>query len=74
MTRYTAAALLTDDVRIVTDFLVWLRGQLDGRVSPSVITTSAHVLAKTLEPETTAGAALLSRAAVADQLRPAPRP
>lgn len=63
MARYTAAALLTDDVRIVADLLVWLRGLLDGRVPASVITASAHMLAETLEPESAAGAALLSRAA-----------
>jgi methanogenic corrinoid protein MtbC1 len=63
MARFTAAALLTDDVRIIRDLLSWLCGLLAGTVRSSVIATSAHFLAETLEPDSAAGASLLDRAA-----------
>lgn len=63
MARYTAAALLTDDASIVEDLLTWLCGLLGEKVPASVIVTSALVLAETLEPHTTSGAAILGHAA-----------
>lgn len=63
MARFTAAALLTEDASIIEDLLRWLCGLLDGAVPASIITTSAHLLAETLEPEAASGAALLSNAA-----------
>ena len=62
MARYTAAALLTSDVTIVGDLLVWLRALLRGAVSATVITTSAQLLADTLEPQAALGAAMLRQA------------
>jgi hypothetical protein len=63
MARYTAAGLLTADSTIVEELLAWLCVLLDGTVPASVITTSAQLVAETLEPHTTAGAAMLHRAA-----------
>lgn len=63
MARYTAAALLAEDATIVEDLLSWLCMLLRGAVPASVITTSAQLLADTLEPQTDAGAALLRQAA-----------
>ncbi|MCL3819321.1 cobalamin B12-binding domain-containing protein [Aeromicrobium wangtongii] len=61
--RHTAAALLTDDVRIVEDSLTWLVERLRGFVAPEVITTTAHLLAETVEAQAPAGTAILHRAA-----------
>jgi hypothetical protein len=63
MARFTAGALLTNDESMVEDLLVWLCGLLRGTVPTSVITTSAHLLAETLEPQTASGAAILRQAA-----------
>lgn len=62
MARFTAGALLTNDASIVEDLLVWLCGLLRGTVPASVITTSAQLLAETLEPQTSSGAAILRHA------------
>jgi methanogenic corrinoid protein MtbC1 len=63
MARYTAAALLTNDASVVEDLLAWLCGLLSGAVPASVITTSAQLLADTLEPRSVSGAAILRHAA-----------
>ena len=63
MARFTAAALLTNDVTIVEDLLTWLGGLLHGKVPTSVITTSAQLLADELAPHTSAGATILRQAA-----------
>ncbi len=63
MARFTAGALLTNDASIVEDLLAWLCGLLRGMVPASVITTSAQLLAETLEPQTSSGAAILRHAA-----------
>lgn len=63
MARSTAAALLTNDATIVEELLVWLCGVIHETVPASVITSSAHLLAETIEPQTTSGAAMLRHAA-----------
>jgi hypothetical protein len=62
MARLTAGALLTDDASMVEDLLTWLCGLLREMVPASVISTSARLLADTLEPQA---------ASRADILRPA---
>jgi methanogenic corrinoid protein MtbC1 len=64
MARSTAAALLTDDPTIVQELLAWLCRLLHGKVPESVITTSAQLLADTLEPLSHTGAGILRRVAV----------
>jgi hypothetical protein len=63
MSRHTAAGLLTNDATIVEDLLVWLCGLHRGKVPASVIITSAHLLAETLEPQTRSGATVLRETA-----------
>jgi methanogenic corrinoid protein MtbC1 len=63
MARSTAAALLTDDATVVEETLTWLCGPLRQMVPASVVTTSALLLAETIEPQTASGAAVLRRAA-----------
>ncbi len=62
MTRFTGAAVLTDDPTILDEFLAWLCGLLNGRVPADVITTSAQVVADTVEPFSPGGAGLLREA------------
>jgi methanogenic corrinoid protein MtbC1 len=62
MARFTAAAVLTDDDTVLDDYLGWLCGVLEGRVSAEVITTSAQVVADTVEPFAATGARLLREA------------
>lgn len=62
MARYTAAALLTDDATIVEDLLAWLH-LLPRTVPTSLITSSAELLAETLDQQTTSGASILRNAA-----------
>lgn len=61
--RHTAAALLTDDDSIVEDLLAWQCTRLSEIMPASVITTTAQLLAETIEPQTPSGAAILGRAA-----------
>lgn len=61
--RYTGAAVLTDDPTVLDEFFAWLLGLLDGRVPAHVITTSAHLVADTVEPDAPRGAAMLHAAA-----------
>lgn len=59
MARFTAAAVLTDDRSVIGDLLSWLRRVRADRVPTTVITTSAHLLAETVEPFAPHGAATL---------------
>jgi hypothetical protein len=76
MARFTAAAVLTRDPGILDEFLSWLCSLLDGRVPVTVITTSAHLVAETVEPDAPYGAQLLheaaTRAAAAPSVRSGP--
>ena len=63
MARFTAGALLTNDVTIVEELLAWLCATLRDSMPASLITTSAQLLAELLEQQTTSGAALLRHAA-----------
>ena len=62
MARFTGAAVLTHDVSLLDEFLVWLCGLLDGRVPAQVITTSARIVADTIQPFAPTGAQLLREA------------
>lgn len=62
MARFTGAAVLTADVTVLDDLLAWLCDLLQGRVSATVLATSAQVLAETVEPFAPTGAALLRQA------------
>ena len=64
MARFAAGALLTNDASIVEDLLTWLCVRLHEMVPAAVITTSAQLLAETLEPQAHLGAAILRGAAV----------
>lgn len=61
--RHAAGAVLTDDPSIVEDALTWLCDLLRGVVPASTITTTAELLAETLERQTPAGAAVLRQGA-----------
>lgn len=63
MSRYAAAAVLTEDPTILDEFLAWLVRLADGELDTSVITAAAHVMADAVEPEAPCGARLLHRAA-----------
>lgn len=63
MARYTAAALLTSDPSIVEELLTWQCALLRDAVPAAVITTSARLLADTLEQQSASGAAVLRQAA-----------
>lgn len=63
MARFTAAAVLTEDRTVVIELLRWLCDLLTGRVPTAVITTSAHLLASTVEPFAPRGALLLHESA-----------
>jgi methanogenic corrinoid protein MtbC1 len=67
MARSTAAALLTDDASVVEETLTWLCGPLRQMVPASVVTTSALLLAETIEPQTASGAAVLRNAATVER-------
>ena len=68
MSRFTGAAVVTADPTILDDFLAWLLRLLDGKVDPTVITTTAHLMAESIEPDAPRGASLLRTAA--DTLEP----
>lgn len=63
MARYTAAALLTNDVSVVEELLTWQRRLLQPTVPASVIITSALLMAEALERQAPAGAVILAHAA-----------
>jgi methanogenic corrinoid protein MtbC1 len=65
MARHAAAALLTDDPSVVDELFAWLTRLLGDRVPATVIATSAHLLADTVEPDAPQGAAVLRHAAAA---------
>lgn len=65
MAKYAAAAVLTSDPTVVDELLAWLTRLLGDRVPPTVIATSAHLLADTVEPDAPQGAAVLRGAAAA---------
>lgn len=63
MSRFTGAAVLTADARVVDDLLDWLVRLLRGRVPADVVSTSAHLLADAVEPVAPCGASILRQAA-----------
>lgn len=63
MSRYSGAAVLTGDPTVLDDFLAWALRLLDRRVPADVLTTSAHLVADTVEPDAPRGAAMLRAAA-----------
>ena len=65
MAKFAAAAVLSSDPTVMDELLAWLTRLLGDRVPPTVIATSAHLLADTVEPFAPQGASVLRGAAAA---------
>ncbi len=63
MSRFTAAAVLSDDATVIDEFLLWQMGVQHGWVPADVVIASAHVVADMVEPEAPTGARMLRGAA-----------